>query len=238
MEPNTWNSEAYPISIFGFMKFLEINAKNIYISLLYMANYIRSRKVKLGSINDVPQLKGFGEAVWNFISSIYEFSWDIIDTDNNNCSFRNKVANEFTFKVLKIKTLSNSRSSKDKAVEIIKLPPPILAHLSKEVLKKSKFFRKEKKPMTMNKASQKKSYAQVIGPSISEILKLRENYPNLLTKKIENIQKIINDFGKSKSYIKMTTRDSSHKQIIILMNKEKTNKFMASFSSYICYHSH
>jgi len=74
MEPNTWDSEAHPISIFGFMEFLEINAKNIYISLLHMATYIRSRKVKSGSINDVPRLKGFGEAVWNFISSIYESS--------------------------------------------------------------------------------------------------------------------------------------------------------------------
>ena len=211
----------------------------ICISLCYTWQItLGQERIKSGSINDISQLKGFGKAVWNFISSIYESSWNIINTDNNNYSFRNKVTNEFTFKVPKIKILSNFRSSKDKAVEIIKLPPPIPAHPSKEVLKKSKFFSKEKEPMTMNKAPQKKSYAQVIGPSVSEILKLRENYPNLLTKKIENIQKIINNSGKSKPYIKMTTRGPSHKQIIVLMNKENTNKFMASFSSYMCYHSH
>ena len=45
--------------------------------------------------------------------------------------------------------------------------------------------------MTMSKLPQKQSYAQVAGSSILEILKLKENYPNLLAKKIENIQKII-----------------------------------------------
>ena len=70
-EPNTWDGEAHSISIFRFMKFLEIDTKNMFTSLLYIANYI---KVKSGSINNVPQLKGFGEAAWNFISSIYESS--------------------------------------------------------------------------------------------------------------------------------------------------------------------
>jgi len=74
MELNTWNSEAYPISIFGSMEFLEIDAKNMYTSLLCIMNYIRSRKVKSGLINNVLQLKGFGEAAWNFISSIYKSS--------------------------------------------------------------------------------------------------------------------------------------------------------------------
>jgi len=129
-------------------------------------------------------------------------------TDNNNNSFRNKVTNKFTPKVPKTKILSNSGSSKDKAAEIIKLSPLISACPSKEILKKSKFFGKEKELMTTNKASQKWSYVQVAGLSVSEILKLRENYPNLLTKKIENI-------------------------IIVSIGNENTNKFMASSSSYM-----
>lgn len=47
MEPNTWDGEAYSISIFRSMEFLEIDIKNMYTSLLYMVNYIRSKKVKL-----------------------------------------------------------------------------------------------------------------------------------------------------------------------------------------------
>ena len=59
-EPNSWDGEAHPISIFGSMEFLEIDTKNMYTLLLYIVNYIRSRKVKSGLINNIPQLKGFG----------------------------------------------------------------------------------------------------------------------------------------------------------------------------------
>jgi len=45
-KPNTWNGEAHLISIFGTMEFLEINAKNMTMSLLRMANYIKNKKVK------------------------------------------------------------------------------------------------------------------------------------------------------------------------------------------------
>ena len=48
---------------------------------------------------------------------------------------------------------------------------------------------------------QKQLYAQVASPSVSDILKLKENYPNLLAKKIGNIQKIIDDSDKSKPQI-------------------------------------
>jgi len=85
--------------------------------------------------------------------------------------------------------LSNSSSFTDKKAKVVRLPPFIPAYPPKEVLEKSKFFGKEKrkKLISMNKAPQKQSYAQVAGPSVLDILKLKENYPNLLAKKIENI---------------------------------------------------
>jgi len=43
------------------MEFLEIDSKNIYTSLLYMANFIRTRKVVNGKANNIPELKGFGK---------------------------------------------------------------------------------------------------------------------------------------------------------------------------------
>jgi len=45
------------------MEFLEIDSKNIFTSLLQMADYIRARKVKQGKILDVTKLQGFGKAV-------------------------------------------------------------------------------------------------------------------------------------------------------------------------------
>jgi len=50
-----------------------------------------------------------------------------------------------TPKVPKSNALSNSSKSKDKAAKIVRLLPLIPAYLSKKVLKKSKFFSKEKK---------------------------------------------------------------------------------------------
>jgi len=59
---NTWDGEAHPIFIFGTMKFLEIDSKNTYTSLLCMDNFIRTRKVVNSKANNVPELKGFGKA--------------------------------------------------------------------------------------------------------------------------------------------------------------------------------
>ena len=55
----------------------------------------------------------------------------------------------------------------------------------------------------------------------------------MLAKKIKNIQKFINNSNKSKPYIKMTSKDFFHKQIIVFINKENTNNFIISISNYI-----
>jgi len=90
-------------------------------------------------------------------------------------------------------------SFKNKQTEIVGIPLPILAHPLKKILEKSRFFNKKgKKPISINKVSQKLLYTQVAGLSVSDILKLKDNYPNLPAKKIENIQKIIDDSGKTK----------------------------------------
>ena len=94
------------------------------------------------------------------------------------------VGSKFTPKVPKVKTLSNASLSRVKTVEIVELPTPILVCLSKEVLKKSRFFDKEKKLMSTNKVPQRQLYAQVAGSSILEIVKLKKNYSKLLAQKI------------------------------------------------------
>ena len=40
--------------------------------LLYMANFIRNKDVKYNMINNIKQLQGFGQAVWEFILFIYK----------------------------------------------------------------------------------------------------------------------------------------------------------------------
>jgi len=43
-----------------------------------MADFIRTKKVEKGKILDVTELQEFSEAIWNFILSIYEASWNSI----------------------------------------------------------------------------------------------------------------------------------------------------------------
>ena len=76
-------------------------------------------------------------------------------------------------------------------------------------------------------------YTQVTNSKVANISKLKENYSNLLTKKIENIHRIINDTGKFKPHIKMTTKGSLQKQIIVSMGKNNITKFIALSSIHI-----
>jgi len=64
-------------------------------------------------------------------------------------------------------------------------------------------------------------------------LKIKEVFPNLQDKKIENIQKIINRGDKLKPCLNMTTKGPSLKQVIVPMNSVNTVKFMSSSSNHI-----
>ena len=70
-------------------------------------------------------------------------------------------------------------------------------------------------------------YAQESISKVGKILKIKENFPNLSTKKIKNIHKMINDSGKSKLRINITTKGLSRKQVIVPMGDDNKFKFMA-----------
>ncbi len=69
--------------------------------------------------------------------------------------------------------------------------------------------------------------------NIKDILKLKENFPKLLTQKIKNIYKTIYDSDKLKPKINMTTTEPSCKHIIISINNENIKKFITSPSKHI-----
>jgi len=100
----------------------------------------------------------------------------------------------------------NPNKFKNKVAEITRLSLPILVHIFKEILKKSKFLGKRRKLITTVKTNVRQLYAQAVNLKITDILKLKEDYPNLLTKKIENIYRIVNNANKSKPHIKITTK--------------------------------
>jgi len=77
-------------------------------------------------------------------------------------------------------------------------------------LAKSKFFKKN------NIA--KKSYAQASKSSINNIVKIKDTFPKLPTKKVVKVNDIINKSGLVESKRKMITKELLRKQVIIPMN--------------------
>ena len=65
---------------------------------------------------------------------------------------------------------------------------------------------KRRKLIAIAKTNVRQLYAQAVNLKITDILKFKEDYPNLPAKKIENIHRIINNASKSKPHIKMTTK--------------------------------
>ena len=170
-----------------------------------MANFIRNRKLKNNTEKWYSSTWRFWPGCLVIHSSIYEAGWDSLKTDNCNRTFRQNVASKFTPKTTNNKP--NKRvdlTIKEKQVEVVKIPPPILPRLSKETLEKLKFFKKNYTKSKENaNLKDRWSYAQVFAPKI----KLKE-FSNLLAKKIKNIHNAINSFGKVKYRINITTKVS------------------------------
>ena len=78
-------------------------------------------------------------------------------------------------------------------------------------------------------------YAKASKPvsNTGKVLKIKDTFLSLQTKKIKNIQKIINGSSKPKPYINMTIKGSSRKQVIVPMNSENIKKFMDESSSHV-----
>ena len=66
-----------------------------------------------------------------------------------------------------------------------------------------------------------------------ETLKIKEAFPNLQNKKIEQVQKLISGNSKPKLYINMTTKRPSCKQVIVPMNIDNIRKFLKDSSTHI-----
>jgi len=77
-------------------------------------------------------------------------------------------------------------------------------------LAKSKFFKKN--------TIVKKSYAQASKSSINNIVKIKDTFPKLPTKKVVKVNDIINKSDLVESKRKMTTKELLRKQVIIPMN--------------------
>ena len=77
------------------------------------------------------------------------------------------------------------------------------------------------------------SYANVVDTNIKDILKLKNSFPNLLAKKVEEIYKIVKDQNKHRLRINIMTKGLSCYQIIIPICIESITKIMAKLSKHV-----
>jgi len=152
-DPELWSGNFHLISLHGSIEHIALNTKCIKDSLNFMAKYISNKKVNPKIANNLKDFDGIGNSVWNFISVVYQASWDSFLTDNKSKSLREKIASKFTSRI----TLTNAqKNSKDlsKSVPIsfdkVPLPLPLPAKSVKKVNAISKYFQ-NKKPSIENK---------------------------------------------------------------------------------------
>ena len=209
--------------------------KNIKDLLNFMVKYISNKKVNPKLANDFKDFDGISDMVWNFISSIYQSSWDSLYTDNKSKTLREKISAKFTPRIAPSSNTKNIKSTpKPVPVTIDKIPPPPLlpAKTAKEINTISKYFQNQKtsNAKSNNGSKTKKSYAQALknNVSIAEVFKIKKTFSTLNAEKIDQVNSIINGSSKPKPKIQMTTKGPLRKQVIILISKDNVNAFIKS----------
>ena len=242
-EPDLWSGSFHPISLHRSMEHIASDFKNIKVTLNFLAKYIQNKQVDGNSANDFSDFEGMGDAIWNFISSVYGAKWDVLHTDNKSNTLRAKISSKFTPKIPAPASNGNNKKEipKSTPVTINKAPPlpPLPAKSKKEINTISKYFLTKKNPVKSPNASSTsksgKSYTQASKPSVStsEVLKIKETFPSLNAQKIDQVNSIVNGQNKEKPRIKMTTKGPSRKQIIIPMSNENIVSFMKNSSLHV-----
>ena len=101
-------------------------------------------------------------------------------------------------------------------------------------MEKSKFYKgKYKTGESQNNAQNGHSYAQVSKSNIKDIIKIKDNFPNLLAKKIEEVYKVLNKPKKDKLRLNMTTKGLSRRQVLVSMSLNNSEKLIMLFSKHM-----
>jgi len=206
-----WDGSFSSISLFGTVKVLEGNAKNIACSLQRIATFIKQRPLGDRDGQDFPQISDFGMAAWDLISAIYNFEWDKLVADDNLRTFRQCIASQFN----KVNPTDLKTGNIPHPANISKIPPPIPPRPSVTVLAKSKLARSK---------LDSKSFTQATKGNAKDILKVKEAFPKLAPSKIIKIHNIAQGINhKACPKLNMTTKGPSRKQVIIPISQDNSN---------------
>ena len=243
-EPELWSGSFHPISLHGSIEHFTSDTKNIKVTLNFLAKYIQSKQVKGNKVNDLADFDGMGDTIWNFIASVYGSKWDALYTDHKTNTLRTKISSKFTPRIPPTNGNSKKDTPKPTPVTINKVPPPpsLPAKSKKEINVISKYFQ-SKKPENNKKnngnsssnSQTNKSYAQASKTltSTSEVLKIKETFPTLNAKKINQVNNIVNGKNQQKPRIQSTTKGPSRKHIIIPMSSDNITSFMKNSSLHV-----
>ena len=191
-----------------------------------MTKYITNKQIELSKANNLDDFKGIGEAVWNFISSIYEANWDVLYTDNNFILLRRKIVSKFTSKMQPTPQKTSKEKNGPSPANIKRLSPPIPAKTPKEVNEISKFFKSSKSVNSAANKSKSHTQASKQNASIADVIKIKETFPSVGAKKIDQINNIVKEPSKPKPCIQMTTKGLFRKQVIISIVKDNIDRFI------------
>ena len=237
-EPELWSGSFNPISLHGSMEHFMHDTRNIKVTLDFMAKYIWNKKVNDIQANDVTEFEGMGDVIWNFISSVYKAKWDSLYTDRSTRTLRSKISLKFTPRIPPAKSNGNKEIPKSNPVTINRAPPPLpsLSTKPKKGINTIPKYFQSKNQSDENKTPSRnpgKSYAQAtkLSANMFDILKIKEAFPFLNAKKIDQVNNIINRQSKLRPHIKMTTKGPSRKQVIIPMSAENVSSFMKNLSA-------
>jgi len=192
-EPKLWSGTFHPIFLHGSIEHFASDAKNIKVSLNFLAKYIQGKQVNGIKINDLSDFDGMEDAIWNFISAVYASRWDALHTDQKTSTLRTKISSKFTPRIPPPTGNPKKDVPKSLPVTINKAPPlpPLPAKSKKEINVISKYFQ-AKNPSGNNaknplSKSTPKLYAQATNNSVntSNVLKIKEAFPSLNTSKID-----------------------------------------------------
>jgi len=243
-EPELWSGSFHPISLHSSIEHLALDAKNIKVTLNFLAKYIQGKQGDGNKANDLSDFDGMGDAIWNFISSVYGSKWDALFTDHKATTLRTKISSKFTPCISPINGNFKKDTPKSSPVTINKAlpPPPLPAKSKKEINVISKYFQTKKTENVKKNNSNSspnsqanKSYAQASKPptSTSDVLKIKETFPALNAKKIDQVNSIVNGKNQQKPRIQSTTKGPSRKHIIIPMSSVNTMSFMKNSSLHV-----
>jgi len=240
-EPELWSSNFHLISLHKSIEQIASDTKSIKDSLNFMARYISNKKVNFCNANNLLDFDGIGDSIWNFISSVYQANWDTFYTDNNTTILRVKIASKFSPRITPTASKNSKETPKSIPVTIDKvpLPPPLPVKSKREVNVISKYFQskkplvKTKKPIRNNNPARSYAQATKLSANTLKVLKIKEAFPALNAKKIDQVNSIVKGNPKPKPRIQMTTKGPSRKQVIVPMSKDNNSNFMKNSALYI-----